>query len=206
MDGFTGYTSAATEELPKATAVMDPFHVVALAGNAAERCRQRNQQETLGHRSRSGDPLDSIRRILLTSANLLPEKQADRLETVLAVEEHTQVEVTWWFYQRIVAAYRHPDRTRGRHRLRAVIQSLYAGVPAALKELTTLGRTLRRRATDVLAYFDRPGTSNGPTEAINGRLEHLEGTALGFRNLDNYLLRALLDTRGFRPLQHSHLR
>jgi hypothetical protein len=29
----------------------------------------------------------------------------------------------------------------------------------------------------VLAYFDRPGTSNGPTEAINGRLEHLRGTA-----------------------------
>jgi hypothetical protein len=25
--------------------------------------------------------------------------------------------------------------------------------------------------SDVLAYFDRPGTSNGPTEAINGRLE-----------------------------------
>jgi hypothetical protein len=35
----------------------------------------------------------------------------------------------------------------------------------------------------VLAYFDRPGTSNGPTEAINGRLEHLRGSALGFRNL-----------------------
>jgi Transposase len=34
----------------------------------------------------------------------------------------------------------------------------------------------------VLAYFDRPGTSNGPTEAINGRLEHLRGSALGFRN------------------------
>jgi len=26
-----------------------------------------------------------------------------------------------------------------------------------------------------LAYFDRPGTSNGPTEAINGRLENLRG-------------------------------
>jgi hypothetical protein len=33
----------------------------------------------------------------------------------------------------------------------------------------TLGRTLRKRAVDVLAYLDRPGTSNGPTEAINGR-------------------------------------
>jgi hypothetical protein len=42
----------------------------------------------------------------------------------------------------------------------------------------TLGRTLKKRAVDVLTYFDRPGTSDGPTEAINGRLEHLRGSAL----------------------------
>lgn len=36
-----------------------------------------------------------------------------------------------------------------------------------LSELVTLGRMLRRRADDILAYFDRPRTSNGPTEAIN---------------------------------------
>jgi predicted transcriptional regulator len=35
-----------------------------------------------------------------------------------------------------------------------------------------LARTdLTKRAVDVLAYFDRPRTSNGPTEAINGRLD-----------------------------------
>ena len=50
-----------------------------------------------------------------------------------------------------------------------------------------------KRAVDVLAYFDRPGTSNGPTEAINGRLEHLRGSALGFRNLTSYIARSLLD-------------
>jgi len=55
-------------------------------------------------------------------------------------------------------------------------------------------------------YFDRPGTSNGPTEAINGRLEHLRGTALGFRNLTNYITRCLLDTGGFRPRLHPLLR
>ena len=33
----------------------------------------------------------------------------------------------------------------------------------ALTEVITLGRTLKKRADDVLAYFDRPGTSNGPT-------------------------------------------
>ena len=68
-----------------------------------------------------------------------------------------------------------------------LIASLASGVPAALIELRSLGRTLKNRAADVLAYFDRPGTSNGPTEAINGRLEHLRGSALGFRNLTNYI-------------------
>jgi transposase len=35
MDGFGGYKTAAAEQLPEATAVMDPFHVVALAGGQA---------------------------------------------------------------------------------------------------------------------------------------------------------------------------
>ena len=54
---------------------------------------------------------------------------------------------------------------------------------AALGELGTLGQTLKKRAADVLAYFNHPGTSKGPTETINGRLEHLRGSATGFRNL-----------------------
>jgi transposase len=80
-----------------------------------------------------------------------------------------------------------------------------AGVPTALQEVITLGRTLKKRAADILAYFDRPGTSNGPTEAINGRLEHLRGSALGFRNLTNYIARSLLETGGFRPRLHPGL-
>lgn len=86
-----------------------------------------------------------------------------------------------------------------------LITSLTSGVPAALTELVTLGRTLSKRAEDVLAYFDRPGTSNGPTEATNGRLEHLRGSALGFRNLTNYIARSLLETGGFRPQLHPRL-
>jgi transposase len=33
MNGFTGFKTATAEELPDATAVMDPFHVVRLAGD-----------------------------------------------------------------------------------------------------------------------------------------------------------------------------
>ena len=46
---------------------------------------------------------------------------------------------------------------------------------------------------------------NGPTEAINGRLEHLRGSALGFRNLTHYIARSLLEAGGFRPQLHRQL-
>ena len=58
---------------------------------------------------------------------------------------------------------------------------------------------------DSIAYFDRPDTSNAPTEAIDGRLEHLRGSALGFRNLTNYVARSLLETGGFRLRLHTAL-
>ena len=105
----------------------------------------------------------------------------------------------------MITAYREPDRPRGKELMQRLINSVSEGVPAMLTELRRLGRTLKQRAGDVLAYFDRPGTSNGPTEAINGRLEHLRGSALGFRNLTNYIARSLLETGGFRPHLHPGL-
>ena len=205
MDGFTGFKTATSEELPDAVAVMDPFHVVRLGGDALDRCRRRVQQDTCGHRGRKGDPLYAARRTLHTGAGLLTDKQTQRLEKLFAVDEHVEVEATWGIYQRMITAYREPDRSTGRELMRAVIESVSTGVPAALTELITLGRTLKKRADDVLAYFDRPGTSNGPTEAINGRLEHLRGSALGFRNLTNYIARCLLEAGGFRPRLHPGL-
>jgi transposase len=145
------------------------------------------------------------RRTLHTGADLLTDKQQARLEAVFAIEEHVEVEATWGIYQRMITAYRHPNRAQGQALMTAVIDSLTRGVPAALSELVTLGRTLKKRAADVLAFFDLPGTSNGPTEAINGRLEHLRGSALGFRNLTHYIARSLLEAGGFRPLLHPQI-
>jgi transposase len=202
MDGFTGFKTAATEELPDAVVVMDPFHVVRLAGDALDRCRRRVQQDLHGHRGKKNDPLYRARRTRHTGADLLTDKQADQLTQLFADEAHVEVEATWGVYQRMIDAYRAPDRAQGRRLMQALIESVSQNVPKTLKEIITLGRTLTKRADDVLAYFDRPGTSNGPTEAINGRLEHLRGSALGFRNLTNYIARSLLETGGFRPRLH----
>jgi transposase len=206
MDGFTGFKTATTEELPDATAVMDPFHAVRLGGNALDDCRRRVQQTLHGHRGLKTDPLYNARRTLHTGTDLLSDKQHQRLDALFADDDHAEVEITWCIYQQMIAAYRAPDRRQGRKLMATIIDTLSSGVPKPLIELARLGRTLNRRAADVLAFFDRPGTSNGPTEAINGRLEHLRGSALGFRNLTNYIARSLLETGGFRHRLHPRSR
>ena len=95
MDGFGGYKTAAADQLPEATAVMDPFHVVALAGAKLDLTRQRVQQQTCGHRGHAGDPLYGVRRTLRTRFPLLSSRQQARLTTVFADDNHLAVLVTW---------------------------------------------------------------------------------------------------------------
>jgi hypothetical protein len=65
-----------------------------------------------------------------------------------------------------------------------------------------LGRTLWRRRTDILAFFDFQA-SNGPTESINGRLEALRRNALGFRNFTHYRWRSLLHSGALHQLVNT---
>jgi transposase len=184
---------------------MDPYHAVHLAGDALDRCRRRVQQQLHCHRGYKDDPLYRARRTLHTGIDLLNDRQHERLDALFAAEDHVEVQATRGVYQQMIAAYREPDRRAGRTLMTKLIQSLSHGVPGSLSEVITLGRTLKKRAPDVLAYFHRPGTSNGPTEAINGRLEHLRGSALGFRNLTHYIARSPLEAGGFRPQLHPGL-
>ena len=192
MDGFTGYATAVDHSLPAARKVMDPFHVVHLAAEKLSGCRQRLQRETTGRRGQKDDPLYKHRRALLTRTDFLTDRQRQRLDRLWDTDDdYVALQVTWEFYQDLVSAYGQPDRARGKTLMGRVIGTLRKGLPTGLEELAQLGRTLWRRRHDILAYFDI-GASNGPVEAINGRLEHLRGIALGFRNLDHYILRSLI--------------
>ena len=189
-----GPESAAGEELPQARTVMDPFHVVSLAASKLDQCRRRIQRAIIGRRGRAGDQLYRARRTLHTGAGLLTDTQARRLEALFADDRHAAVQASWGVYQRLIQAYRTEEAGLGKYLMQRLIDSLRQAVPEGLEEIQTLARTLTERASDILAYFDRPRTSNGPTEAINGRLEHLRGIALGFRNLTHYTIRSLIHT------------
>lgn len=116
--------------------------------------------------------------MLLTRSTLLTSRQVAKLQTVLADEEHAAVEVTHAVYQALVAAYDEPDPKAARNSMDKVLCSFRTGLPKGLDELAQLGRGLWKRRREILAYFFA-GASDGPVEAINGRLEHLRDTALG---------------------------
>ena len=198
MDGFTGYKSAVREVLKTAATVMDPFHVVRLVGDKVTHCRQRLQQETLGRRGRKNDPLYQVRRLLLTRNKLLSETAAPKVDAIIQNPRYEALTRIWSLYQAVINAYENPKRLQGREKLACIIDALNADTTRGNPELRSLARTLHKRRNDILAYFTHPHSSNGPTEAINGRLEHLRGIALGFRNLQNYIHRSLLHTGGFK--------
>jgi transposase len=92
------------------------------------------------------------------------------------------------------------DLIRQRVQQRTLARRGHTGDP--LYEIAQLGRTLWRRRGDILAFFDHH-VSNGPTDAINGRLEALRRNALGFRNITHYRIRSLLHSGALHALVNA---
>lgn len=76
LDPFRGYATALRTELPHAVRVLDAFHVVRLGFQAVDEVRRRVQQQTLGHRGRTGDPLYGIRRELAAAPTSSPSARS----------------------------------------------------------------------------------------------------------------------------------
>ena len=206
MDAFAGYKKAARREVPHAVEVLDPFHIVKLAGDRLTAVRCWLQREWTGRRGTKDDPLYQGRRVLLKSEALRTDRQRERAARLLGDPANHALRLAHGAYQRIIRCYAQEDRKRGRGMMAELIEALNAkGSAPGCPELAALGRTLKRRMSDILAFFDWRHSANGPTEAINGRLETLRGIALGFRNLDNYITRSLLHTGGFRHTIQTHL-
>ena len=195
LDPFHGYANAIRDELPEAITVLDAFHVVKLGGQALDEVRRRVQQNTLGHRGRAGDPLYGIRRSLQIGVEHLTSQQIARLNAnLVAGDPDHEVTLAWHCYQKLRSVY-HARAEQGR---RIVGEILGSFTSCPIPEIARLGRTLRRWRTAILAYFDTDGASNGPTEAVNGVIETMRRVARGFRNFENYRLRALLAAGGHR--------
>ena len=202
LDPFRGYANAIRDELPDAVAVLDAFHVVKLGTQVVDEVRRRVQQDTVGHRGHKDDPLYKVRGLLRHGAEHLSPRQVARLEAALEVgDPDWEVTVAWGCYQRLRSIYHQRTPAAGQHLAADLIATLHT---CPIPEVARLGRTLRAWRTQVLAYFDTGGVSNGGTEAINLIIEKTRRLAHGFRTFDHYRLRILLAASSTRPWRVNH--
>jgi len=163
LEPFRGYATALSAVLPHAVLVLDRFHVIKLAFAAVDDVSRSVQQDTHGHRGRSGDPLYGIRRVLRRGAETLTDRVCQRLVTGLnAGDVGGQVAAAWIAAQDLRSLYRAPAHARAEALLyRLLMHCADARVP----ELTPLTRTLDAGGVSCSPPSD-PGISNGPTEAL----------------------------------------
>lgn len=110
------------------------------------------------------------------------------LERLRADHDHqVALDVTYLAYQDVIDAFQHTEGWTSKRGMQKVNEQLRKGLPEGLEELARLGRTLWPGWAQVPAFYKRGGASNGPVEAINGRLEHLRGIGLGFGHFTHYV-------------------
>lgn len=201
IDPHEGYRQGLRPHLERATLVVDPFHVVALANRAIDNTRRRVNQERLGHRGRKNDPLYRIRRVLLTGQERLSEKAWQRLNDGLRLGDPAdEVLDAWLAKEKTRDVYLTDDVDDAGRLLDDVIEFCQA---SHVGEVRTLGNTLAAWKPEILAHH-RTGASAGPTEAMNLLIEKIRRVGHGFKRFENYRLRLLLHCGVDWPARASH--
>ena len=190
LDMSQTYAAVYTVMLPKAAQVVDPFHVISLANRSLDAVRRRVQNEQTGHRGRRDDPLYRARRVLLRGEETLDAGAAERLWSLLELgDPGAEVAIAYRIKERIRDYYRTRDPNEAREMLRELEE--YCRRRAMPPEIQKLGRTIRAWF-DKIAHFHLARVSNGPTEALNNLIKRIKRIGFGFRNFENYRIRALL--------------
>jgi transposase len=190
LDMSATYAAVYSVILPKAAQVVDPFHVISLANRCLDAVRRRVQIQQTGHRGRRDDPLYRVRRVLLRGEERLDDKATQRLWSLLELgDPGAEVAIAYRVKERLRDFYRTADPVAARQLLEELKDHCIR--PAMPPEVQRLGRTIRDWF-DKIANYHLARLSNGPTEALNNLIKRIKRVGFGFRNFENYRIRALL--------------
>ena len=129
-------------------------------------------------------------RLLLMGEEKLSDEAAERLASLLELGDPGA---------EVAIAYRVKERLRDFYRCRDPdeAEAMLLGAPDPLHkkamppEIQRLGRTIKHWF-DKITNFHLARVSNGPTEALNNLIKRIKRIGFGFRNFENYRIRALL--------------
>ena len=127
---------------------------------------------------------------MLIGEERLDDTAAQRLTSLLNLgDPDAEVAIAYRVKERLRDFYRERDPGTARAILTDLVE--HCRRPAMPPELRKLGGTLHRWF-DKICNYHLARISNGPTEALNNLIKRIKRIGFGFRNFDNYRIRALL--------------
>jgi transposase len=172
LDMSRTYNAVFRVVTPKATRVIDRFHVMRHAILAVDQTRRRVQQARLGHRGRAADPLYRARKLLVIKATASDAELTARLEGLLALgDPDGEVAFAYSVKEAVARFYETQDPDAAADLLRDIID--HASRRSAPPEVRTLARTLSNWFEPITAWHQAK-VSNGPTEGMNNLLKRVK--------------------------------
>ena len=187
MDMTGNYKSLVKKICPYAEVTVDRFHVAKMIHDELNQARiaQKQTAQSLGIKEREKlfNGLKGSKYTLLKAEEKLSVEQKEKLEQVKSASPNLEImhSLKEEFHQ---IFERSKDLGKG---TLALVDWLKKAAPYYRKSVPTIKRWLG----EIVGYFEQR-TTNGIVEGINNKLKLLKRCGYGFRNFDNFQLRALL--------------
>lgn len=171
------YYQTIKKELPNVRIVVDAFHVVADINRKLSDLRTTIQQTY---------------RVKLPRILFDKSKEHLKLNEIVALNEITRaypdLGELWRYKEEIRRIYKLPNSKLAEMSFSSMIRRMKLSKHQPTKQLLNM---LLRWQDEILAYFNN-FTTNGYTEGVNTKLKTIKRLSYGFRNIDNYIRKAML--------------
>ena len=171
IDMWSGYRYACRELIPKATVVVDKFHVVQYANNALDKVRKELKHSLCKDRTRI---LRNDRWVLLKNKEDLSDKDIILRDTWF--EEFPELGIAYWLKETMRDIY---IESKDRYEAYQRFYEWECRIPDDFKAFKDLQNTYNNNKQEIFNYFLQPYT-NAYTESINNVIKSIEKAGKGY--------------------------
>ena len=177
MDMASSYTSWAAGALPKATIVIDRFHVMKALNDRVDKARRKVMAMV---DEKTAKRIKGNRYVFLKNRDKLTPKEERKLERAGKIKECSTLMEVHLFKERMRSIYTNANT----HADAAPLFDEWISDAEAgeVPELKSAAKTFKRNRDGILAYWSTGGMSNSATEGFNRKTRGLLETAYGFHD------------------------
>lgn len=177
MDMASSFNSWAADFLPKASVVIDRFHVAKALNDRVDKARRKVMAMV---DEKTAKRIKGARYAFLKNRESLTPKESRKLERAVKVKECATLAEVHLFKERMRGIY---SSAKTRAAAATLLDEWIGDAEASgVAELKSAAKTFAKNRDGILAFWSTGGMSNAATEGFNRKIRGLLETAYGFHD------------------------